>query len=234
MIRWLAILLAVAAPVLLVMSGFGTHVELWSYRVGFALLRSSAYVGIAAIAAAILALAIPGWRAGRIAPLLIALVLGAATACVPLEFQRRARSVPPIHDISTDTGKPPEFVAIVPLRAGAPNPPQYDGAKVAGQQQQAYPDIRPLELALPPAQAFPKALAAAEARGWEIVAKDAAAGRIEAVATTPWFGFKDDVVIRVAATGTGSRIDVRSKSRLGRSDLGTNARRIRDFLQRLK
>jgi uncharacterized protein (DUF1499 family) len=105
---------------------------------------------------------------------------------------------------------------------------------VAELQRKAYPDIRPLELPVPPQQAFSKALAAAEAMGWEIVAQDPAAGRIEAVATTLWFDFKDDVVIRVAEAGRGSRIDIRSKSRVGRSDIGTNARRIRAYLERLK
>ncbi len=142
--------------------------------------------------------------------------------------------MPRIHDITTDTAHPPEFVATLPLRAGAPNPPGYDGKEVAELQRKAYPDIRPLELPVPPQQAFSKALAAAEAMGWEIVAQDPAAGRIEAVATTLWFDFKDDVVIRVAEAGRGSRIDIRSKSRVGRSDIGTNARRIRAYLERLK
>ena len=70
--------------------------------------------------------------------------------------------------------------------------------------------------------------------GWEITARDESAGTIEAIATTRWFGFKDDVVIRVGASGTGSRVDMRSKSRLGRSDAGANAQRIQEFLQALQ
>jgi uncharacterized protein (DUF1499 family) len=66
--------------------------------------------------------------------------------------------------------------------------------------------------------------------GWELVASDSAAGRIEATATTPWFGFKDDVVVRVRPDGSGSRIDVRSVSRVGKSDVGANAKRIRTYL----
>ena len=81
---------------------------------------------------------------------------------------------------------------------------------------------------------YSKALAAAEAVGWEIVKSDPKAGRIEAVATTFWFGFKDDVVVRVTPAGSGSRVDVRSKSRVGRGDSGTNARRIQAYFERLK
>jgi uncharacterized protein (DUF1499 family) len=68
---------------------------------------------------------------------------------------------------------------------------------------------------------------------WEVVAADAAAGRIEATATTPWFGFRDDIVVRIVPADGGSRVDVRSVSRVGKGDLGVNARRIREFLGRL-
>ena len=77
------------------------------------------------------------------------------------------------------------------------------------------------------------ALEAARASGWEIVAAVPQERRIEAVATTFWFGFKDDIVVRIRPAPGGSRIDVRSVSRVGRSDLGTNAKRIRAFLGRL-
>jgi uncharacterized protein (DUF1499 family) len=70
--------------------------------------------------------------------------------------------------------------------------------------------------------------------GWEIIAADSARGRIEAVATTRWFGFIDDVVVRISEDGSRSRIDVRSVSRVGRSDVGANARRIRAYLDRLE
>lgn len=94
--------------------------------------------------------------------------------------------------------------------------------------------IQPVVLNAPAREAFTRARAAAEAMGWQIVSADAAAGRIEAVATTFWFGFKDDVVVRITPQGAASRIDVRSKSRVGRGDAGTNARRIRAYLKRLQ
>jgi uncharacterized protein (DUF1499 family) len=142
--------------------------------------------------------------------------------------------VPPIHDITTDTQDPPQFSAILPLRADAPNPPEYEGGEVAAQQREAYPDIQPLRLALDPDVAYTRALNAARSLRWEIVAADPEARRIEATDRTFFFGFADDVVIRVTPAGEGARIDVRSKSRVGRSDVGANARRIRRFLQRVQ
>jgi uncharacterized protein (DUF1499 family) len=112
-------------------------------------------------------------------------------------------------------------------------PTVYPGNATADQQKRGYPDIKPLELPLPPADAFARALDAAKGMGWEIAAADAAAGRIEATATTPWFGFHDDVVIRVVPAPKGSRIDVRSVSRVGRGDFGTNSKRIRAYLEKL-
>ena len=106
---------------------------------------------------------------------------------------------PPIHDITTDTQDPPQYVAVLPLRANAPNKTVYGGEKVAALQRQAYPDLQPLMLNVPPRQAFDRALATVREMGWDPVAADAAAGRIEATDQTFWMGFKDDVVIRVRA-----------------------------------
>ncbi len=225
---------ALLGGLLLLASGVGTRFGLWTFRTGFTVLRWGAYLGLAAAAAALLQLAVARWRAPRAWPLVAALAVGLVVAGVPRLWQQRARAVPPIHDITTDTDDPPAFAAILPLRADAPNPATYAGSELAATQRQAYPDLEPLMLALSPGDAFRQALAAARAEGWEIVAADSAAGRIEATETTPWFGFKDDVVVRVRPAGEGSRIDVRSVSRVGKSDVGTNARRIRGYLQRLR
>jgi len=168
-----------------------------------------------------------------VAPLLAALLLGLGVALVPWSGMRQASTVPPIHDISTDTQRPPEFIAMLPVRADAPNSAVYEGAEIAQQQITAYPDLRTRRIAAAPAVVFERALQAARDMGWDIVAADAAAGRIEATDTTLWFGFKDDVVIRVEADGAGSRVDVRSLSRVGGSDVGTNAKRIRAYLKKL-
>jgi uncharacterized protein (DUF1499 family) len=142
--------------------------------------------------------------------------------------------VPPIHDITTDTQEPPRFVAILPLRKDAPNSAEYAGAVIAAQQQAAYADLKPLVLNIPVEQAFNKALAAARDMGLEIVEAKPVEGRIEATDTTFWFGFKDDVVVRIKPVDQGSRIDVRSLSRVGKSDVGTNAERIRAYFERIR
>jgi uncharacterized protein (DUF1499 family) len=232
--RLLVLAAALAAVVLLLVSGLGNRFGWWPYRTGFEVLRWASYVGLAAAAAAIIALAVPKLRTGWARVLIGALGVGVAVAYVPWQWQQRAQSLPRIHDITTDTANPPQFVAVLPLRAGAPNTAVYGGKEIAEQQLKGYPDIRPLALSVPPGVAFGRARDAAESMGWEIVAADPATGRIEATATTLWFGFKDDIVVRVSPSEQGSRIDVRSVSRIGRSDIGTNAKRIREYLARLR
>jgi uncharacterized protein (DUF1499 family) len=234
LVRFTVVLAALGA-LLLLLAGPGTRLGLWSFRTGFDLLRWGAYLGIAGGAAALLQLAVPAWRGPSPGLLGAALALAAVAAGVPWYWRNAAGKVPAIHDITTDTQDPPGFVAVLPLRADAPNPAAYGGPEIAAQQARAYPDVRPLALpATSPGAAFTRAAAAAREAGWAMVAVDSAAGRIEATATTGWFGFKDDVVVRVRAEGAGSRVDVRSVSRVGRSDVGTNARRIRAFLGRLR
>jgi Protein of unknown function (DUF1499) len=191
--------------------------------VGFGMFAGALVVGLAAMGAALVGLAVPRLRAGAITPLTAALILGAASAALPLENLRRVKTLPYINDITTDTETPPQF--------WQPRPYERHFAEL---QRLGYPDLRPLELAVPPAQAFARAREAARALGWEVVAADESAGRIEAVATTLWFGFKDDIAVRITPAGNGSRIDMRSRSRVGRSDLGTNASRIRNFFSALK
>ncbi len=229
----LVLTLALLAAGLLAASGIGVRLGLWPFRAGFQLLRWSAYLGFAAAAIALVALLIPKARAGELGGLVVALGVGLGVAYFPWHWQQRARAAPPIHDISTDLEHPPGFVAVLPLRSGAPNSSEYGGTEVAAAQRRGYPDIRPLIVAAPPPVAFAQALDAAKRMGWTLVAADSSEGRIEATATTAWFGFKDDVVIRVTPATTGSRIDVRSVSRVGKSDVGTNAARIRAYLAKL-
>ena len=171
-----------------------------------------------------------GMRRG-IAGLVVAMVV----LTFPVVVAVNARGSAPIHDVTTDTVDPPEFVAVLPIRAqaGALNPVEYDGPRVAALQLQSFPDIKPLRRDMAPPAAFDRALAAVQAMNWEVVATDPSAGRIEATDTTALFGFKDDIVVRVRPDGNGSRIDVRSVSRVGGGDLGTNAKRVRAYLRRL-
>lgn len=227
------LVIALLGALLLLLAGPGTRMDLWDFRTGFGVMRWAAYIGLGAAAVAVLLLLVPSFRRAEGMALAAALLIGLVVAFVPWNAMRGARQVPPIHDISTDTERPPQFVDILPLRADAPNPADYGGAEIARQQFAAYPELGPYTSALPPAQAYGKALEAAKKMGWDIVASDPASGRIEASDTTLWFGFTDDVVIRVEAEGDGSRIDVRSVSRVGKSDVGTNAKRIRAYLAAL-
>ena len=194
------------------------------------------YGGIAAAAVSLIGLVMTLVRPREVrrgtALAAVSLLVGVVFVAVPARF-RMGPQAPPIHDITTDTQDPPAYVAVLPLRANAPNTTVYGGDKIASQQRAAYPDLQPLMLKVPPAQAFERALATLRKMGWDLVEADAAAGRIEATDTTFWFGFKDDVVIRVRPADGGSRVDVRSLSRVGGGDAGTNAKRIRAFLAAL-
>ena len=223
------------AVVTIALAGLGSRWGWWPFRTGFALLRWGGYAALAGAALAIVgALVDRPWRVRSVA---LALGLGAlalATVAVPWSWRRTAGRVPPIHDITTDMERPPEFVVLRDLRPGARNPVEYGGPEVAAQQRAAYPDVRPAMLPVPPLQALARATAAARSLGWQVVSVDTAAGLLEATDRTLWFGFYDDVVVRVTPTAGGSRVDARSLSRVGGSDVGTNARRLRRFLAELK
>lgn len=165
----------------------------------------------------------------------LALIIAVVLVVPPLYNFAIATSVPAIHDISTDLVDPPTFVALVPVRAADDANPLDRDQAVAAAQAAGYPDLHSLTVNLPADAAFALALAAAEREGWHITAADPAAGRIEATAVTLLFGFRDDVVVRVQPVGNAqSRLDVRSVSRQGESDLGVNAARIHDYLHLLQ
>jgi uncharacterized protein (DUF1499 family) len=209
------------AILVLAASGPAVRFHLVPFPLGLRLLAWGALAAFAAGGCALAALAVPRLRNEGMGWLLAGAVLGLGGSLVPLRAVLAARSSPRIHDI-------------LPLRAGARNSADYGGPEVAAAQRRAYPEVRPLELTVPAAVAYARALAAARAMDdWEIVASDPASGRIEATATSSWFGFKDDVVVRVTPTAQGSRVDVRSASRVGRSDVGANAARITGYLAKV-
>ena len=143
--------------------------------------------------------------------------------------------VPPIHDISTDLGDRIEFTPDVAAASPNKDAQGQDRTMVDEMQKSGYPDLAPIQLALPPDQAFAKAKAVAEAMpGWQVTNADLESGRIEATATSRIFHFVDDIVIRVRPDAGGSRIDLRSRSRVGQSDLGANAARIRTYAAQIK
>ena len=210
------------------------------YRLGaslptaYEIMRWAEYIGLAAALMAI-GTAIYSYRGrkwtGTIVSVL-SLITALTAVAIPLAWQRRAQRLPSIHDITTDLENPPAFQAILTKRADAPN--KLDRSpQLSLLQREGYPDLAPITLATAPAATFDRALAVAQSNGWEIVTADKSSGRIEATDTTRWFGFTDDIVIRLTPWGTGTRVDVRSTARTGAGDLGRNASRIRRFLDDL-
>jgi uncharacterized protein (DUF1499 family) len=145
-----------------------------------------------------------------------------------------AYRLPAIHDVTTDLADPPSIVAGAAARPAGANPPAYPGAETAALQRAGYPDLKPLVKEWTPEQAFQAARTVIEKRRWRVLdqvpPKPGRDGRIEAVVRSLVFGFRDDVVVRIRATADGSRIDVRSASRIGLHDIGANARRIKGLL----
>ncbi len=138
---------------------------------------------------------------------------------------------PLIHDITTNIERPPEFVTAQTLRGADENSLDYAGEKIAALQRAAFPDIQSLFSEADPDTSFNRSIEAVERLGWTITDENRTTGQIESYDTTSVFGFIDDVIIRIAAAGNGSRIDVRSVSRVGQGDLGVNAARIRKFMR---
>jgi len=224
--------LALLGAVLLLAGPLGTRLGLWSFVVGFACFAMSGLCGLLALVFSL----VGGSRTKQWKRAGVVLGVAVALLAVPALQLLSAFGAPPIHDITTDTADPPPFVAALPLRAAANamNPPEYGGAEVAAQQHQAFPDIQPLVMNMPPQQAVERVLDEVREFGWDISAAEPAEGRIEAVDTTLFFGFKDDVVIRLRPVEGGTRMDVRSTSRVGLGDAGTNAKRIRRLLAALR
>lgn len=232
--------LAAASAVAALIAGPGSRFGIWQWHVGFSILEWSAYAALAAAAIGAIGGALArtrfGWR--HLAAGIAAVAIGLGVAAVPWSYRQRAAELPKINDITTDTENPPGVIALLSHRTGAKNLTWYAGKLVATRQKSAYPDIAPVVLRMPPAQAFSQARAAAERMGWTIVSATTPApnqdGRVEAYDRTFWFGFTDDVVVRVRPAPGGSRVDVRSVSRVGQHDFGTNAARVRAFLAAVK
>jgi Protein of unknown function (DUF1499) len=178
-----------------------------------------------------------------------ALLIGAALIAYPLYLGVRASRLPAIYDITTDPIDPPQFDAIARLRPRDANPITYAGLYAAELQHAAYPDIEPDDTTATPQDAYNATMKVITRRKWRVVDSrppqgplprviDARAsqtatvrdGIIEVVARTPILGFRDDIVVRIRPTIDGARIDVRSASRYGRHDLGTNAKRVRSLI----
>lgn len=234
----LAVVLTALSVLLIAAGPLGWRAGWWHFRFAFnTLMPSSAYLAVAGLVVSIITLLFlrssVGRRGTRAA--ICALIVSATLVYVPWQWTHLRATVPPLHDITTDTQNPPAFAAVLPARrAEDGNTVVYDPSNAA-LQEQGYPDLAPVTTSLPPPVAFERALDVATGMsGWRIVLSDPTAGRIEASQSSRFFGFTDDIVIRVAADGAGSRIDMRSEARQGRGDYGVNAARVRKYMDALR
>jgi uncharacterized protein (DUF1499 family) len=204
-------------------------VELGTAFTGF---RYGVYVGAAALILLVVQVIFMR-KTFSVGLAVMACVFAVIAIAMPINMMSKAKSVPPIHDISTDVVNPPKFNVIAALRADAPNPVEYAGPETAAQQLKAYPALTPLSFTASQEQIITASKSAITELGWELVNVDVKHGLIEATDTTLWYGFKDDVVIRIQDRAGKRIVDIRSKSRVGRSDLGKNAQRINVFIEKL-
>lgn len=208
------------------------RLQVWQMATSFQIIKFIGYGSVIVLALALLLGLFALFRKQQdVAKSYALVVILLAMPAIGLSMQAaKAKSLPFIHHVSTDTTNPPKFEAIVALRGESSNPLEYDREKLALLQKAAYPKVQPIISELNTEQAFTRAVDTAMSLGWEVEAKNAEQGIIEAVDTTLLWAFKDDVVIRIQATTTGSKIDLRSISRVGGTDLGTNAKRIETFI----
>jgi len=233
---WSLVVLAIA---LLLLAGtayaiIGSRNGLTDYRSAFTLLRQIGQVGAGVLVVAAITLVFALRSRQGVAYSAAATVVLAALVGLMYLNQAAPPAGPLINDITTDLEDPPRFDAVIPLRPEGSNPVEYGGAEVAANQRAVHPQVQPIITELPQDQAFARALQVAEDMGWDIVAQNASTGVIEAVDTTTFFRFKDDVVIRARPNGQGSRVDLRSRSRVGLSDLGKNAARIMEYADKFQ
>jgi uncharacterized protein (DUF1499 family) len=229
----LTLIAGILALLLLLVSGPLYQSEILGLMNAFLAMRIALIVGAVAIVLALIQVVFMrktiSWPVTGIA------VLCAAVAIfVPLSMMNKAKSVPPIHDITTDLVNPPKFVAILALRANASNPAAYQGEEIASQQREAYPELQTQKYSQTTEQVFDAALAAVKHMGLDVVTADKTLGLIEAYDTTTWFGFVDDVVIRIQSAEQTTMLDARSKSRVGMSDIGKNAERLNALIAGVK
>jgi uncharacterized protein (DUF1499 family) len=209
----------------------GSRNDLVGYPTAFAWLRYIALAGIGVFAIAAVTYVMAARARDSRAKLyagLAAVIVAVLSGTMALN-EAALPEGPLMNDITTDLEDPPRFNAVIALRPRGSNTVEHGGPEMAAAQRRVHPEVQPILSALAPDAAFERALEVAEEMGWDIVARDASTGIFEAVDTTPFFRFKDDIVVRVRPRDGGSRIDLRSHSRIGLTDLGKNAARIMEF-----
>ncbi|HYD37789.1 MAG TPA: DUF1499 domain-containing protein [Allosphingosinicella sp.] len=239
-VTWGAWLLGVGAVAAALVAAFGSAAEMWGFRAGLTSLRYLFWAAAAGAVLGLIGLVLARRRAKLMLANLVALVVALGFVLYLGNLVRTARSVPAIHDVATNLDDLPQFTRLevradnlekIPDEGKAelkPLPPEERWKAV---HRAHYGDLRTVRVATPPVETVRRAAALARDRGWEIALVDEAAGTLEATETSRFFRFKDDVVVRVRpAPGGGSLVDMRSISRVGASDVGVNAERVRRFL----
>lgn len=227
-------LAGLAAILLLLATGVGYQKGAFDLVQAFNLLRIGALLGIAGAGFSIFFIMWQRPQGVSLAIIVISALLGIVAFYMPYRQLLLSQRLPAIHDITTDIANPPAFVAIARVRVSTQNPVTYDGPETAALQRRFYPDIRTVMFPHNADAVFAAAMQLLEELDWRIAEANATEGRIEATVTSRWFGFKDDVVIRLTRNADGTTtVDLRSKSRVGITDIGSNAQHIRTFLNAL-
>ncbi|WP_086983463.1 DUF1499 domain-containing protein [Vibrio aphrogenes] len=234
----IALVIAVLCFAIALLMVFGSQLGLWEPIVGFSASRNyNNTVGYLAVVVGLFGffISLKQQQKSGVFKSILAVVLGIGILMpMIVGLLKTPVRYPPIHDITTNLEQPPLFQFLTDDRPGAKNTLVYGGEEIAHQQLKAYPDIKPLISSLAPHAAYRQALEVAEQLNWTLVYQDFEQFHFEATARTAFFNFADDVVVQVVALEGGSRVDVRSVSRIGRSDRGVNAQRIREFIQQFK
>ncbi len=216
---------------IIAMSGpLGSRIGWWNYDFAVIILKWSAYLGIAASVLCLsgLVMARPGGKRRGFIYSLLGLIIIIPMLLFLQAWKEAKQTSAPISDITTSPENPPSFWS-------APNSRIYGGFETETYQNEFYPDIKPLVLPLAANKAFDLVIEVMHEKGWKLWDPDRNEMQIEATASTFWFGFKDDVIVRITEIDNNhSRIDMRSTSRSTGGDGGTNANRIRDFFKALK
>jgi hypothetical protein len=236
----LAAILSLGGVAAALIASLGAGQGAWHFRVGFAVLRYAFYAAGAGLALGLIALLIARRRPGRRRLAVVAVVASVLFLGYLGSWYRTASTVPALHDITTNLADVPQFTRLTVREDNFDNIPNLDRPELEAMpaeerwravHRESYADLRTVRLPGTVAEAIARAEALARERGWEVAHVDPAAGVMEATETSRFFRFKDDVVVR-ARPGPqgGTLVDMRSISRVGGSDVGVNAKRIRSFL----
>ncbi|HEX8655819.1 MAG TPA: DUF1499 domain-containing protein [Allosphingosinicella sp.] len=242
----IAALLSFGGAIAALLLAYGSGQDWWHFRVALMSLRYCFFAAAAGGLLALVAIFLRRRGGGRVGLVNLLAIVVAIGFCLYLyNLYRTARTVPPIHDVTTNLEDYPRYYRLRVRDDNLANVPADGRPDLAGlaprerwmaYHREAYRDLATLRVPWPVADTVGRAERLARDRGWEVVTVDTSQGILEAVATSRFFRFKDNVIVRVRplSEGGGAMVDMRSMSRVGVSDVGANARRIRDFLADLR